>query len=319
MKKQLLTLALIFASFLGLQAQAPDMGFETWAIAPLPFNSTKDPVGWATFNPLIVAGMNQSVFEETSAPYAGSTSAKIVTEVIPSSISLPNPTAPGTNMDTAAILAIGKILYPPPGVQYGYTYSNRPATLSFACKYTPNPNNIPGVPDTAYVIANLTKIISGSQVIIATGTFKTWFASSTYSPQTITMQYNPLYNNVMPDSQQIFVSSSIIAYDGAKQGSTFYVDAFQWAGYVSTGDIDGESVQVSIYPNPASTSINFKTNVAAEKINIIDIAGRIVGTHELIDNKVSISTENYSSGIYFYNLLNSKKEIISRDKFEVIK
>ena len=57
----------------------------------------------------------------------------------------------------------------------------------------------------------------------------------------------------------------------------------------------------------------------AEKINIVDITGRIVGTYDLNDNKVKISTENYSSGIYFYNLINNKNEVISRDKFEVVK
>ena len=318
MKKQLLTIAVVFATAIGANAQAPDLGFETWANVPGTVSNVQDPVGWASFNTLThpLIGMPQSVFQETTAPYAGLSSVKIVTEVIPSSVSVPNPLAPG-NLDTAGILVVGKVAGS--NVVYGYPYANRPATLSFAWKYTPNPNNIAGVPDTAYVIANMTKWNGTSIDIVATGTFKTWLATSTYAVQTINMVYNPAFSNVMPDSEQVYISSSIIKTSGAKKGSAFYADAFQWAGYVSTGDIAEQNVQVSIYPNPASSSLNFKCNVAAEKINIIDIAGRSVGTYDLIDNKVSISTENYSSGIYFYNLLNSKKEIISRDKFEVVK
>jgi len=319
MKKQLLSLAVIFSAIVGAKAQAPDMGFETWANVPLSL-TIQDPIGWASFNALSAGGMPQTVFKETTAPhvYSGSASAKIVTDVIPSTISIPNPLVPGQNMDTAGVLGVGKTQFVAPYVFYGYPYVNRPATLQFACKYTPN-TSIAGVPDTAYVIAKLTKLISGSVVIVAQGTFKTYFATTSYAVQSLTMVYDPLYSSVVPDSQQIFISSSILASTGAKKGSTFYVDDFQWLGYVSVNDIAGENVQVSVYPNPASNNINFKSNVDAEKIEIVDITGRTIGTYDVIDNKVSISTENYSSGIYFYNLINSKKEIISRDKFEVVK
>lgn len=316
MKKQLLSIAIICSAAITAKAQAPDLGFETWTNVVI--GTGQDPTGWASFNALTAAGMSESVFKETTAPNAGTASAKIVTEVIPSTVTIPNPLASG-NLDTAGVLGIGKPQFSPPYVKYGYTYANRPATLSFACKYTPNPNNIPGVPDTAYVIANMTKWNGTSRDVVATGTFKTWLASSTYATQTLTMVYNPTFNGVMPDSQQIFISSSIVAHSGAKKGSTFYIDALQWAGYVSVGDIAGEITQVAVYPNPAKNNINFKTNVNAEKINIVDITGRTIGTYDLMDNKVSISTENYSSGIYFYNLINANKEIISRDKFEIVK
>ena len=51
--------------------------------------------------------------------------------------------------------------------------------------------------------------------------------------------------------------------------------------------IKGCSFSIPLLKYAFSTSVNFKCNVAAEKINIVDIAGRSVGTYDLIDNKVS--------------------------------
>jgi len=322
MKKNLLILAALISTIAGVKAQntraqAPDFGFENWD--PIPLNSLKDPRGWASLNGLNLLGMTQTVFEETTAPYAGNKSAKVVTEILPPGVSIANPFAPGQMLDTIGVLGIGETMMQAPYAKYGYPYTSRSATLSFACKYNPNPNNIPGVADTAFVFSYLTKWNGTSRDYIAAGFFKTSSAISSWTPQSISMIYNPLFNNVLPDSQQIFVSSSIYIGSGAKKGSAFYIDGLQWSGWVSTGEINGQAVEVKIYPNPATSYVNFKTNVDASKINVMDVTGRLMGTYDLIDNKVNISTENYASGIYFYQILNNNNEIINRDKFEVVK
>ena len=53
--------------------------------------------------------MAKTVFEETTAPYSGFASAKIVTEVVPSLSPFPNPYQGNQNYDTIGMLAMGSI------------------------------------------------------------------------------------------------------------------------------------------------------------------------------------------------------------------
>lgn len=62
--------------------------------------------------------------------------------------------------------------------------------------------------------------------------------------------------------------------------------------------------KISIYPNPAQSEINFKSNNVnfSENTNysIIDVTGKVVATGVIIDKKVNVSRLN--SGLYFVNI-----------------
>ena len=111
MKKELLLLTVFIASIAGVKAQAPDMGLETWVNAP-GSTTVQDPTGWASFNALThpFVGMAQTVFKETGAPPTGTTAAKVVTEVIPSSVAVPNPLVP---VPLPAVEVPEVLLFPP--------------------------------------------------------------------------------------------------------------------------------------------------------------------------------------------------------------
>ena len=126
MKKIIFTFSVILASISGAKAQAPDFNFESWA--NVQFGTLQDPTGWASLNTLNVVGTAQSLFKETVTPFAGIASAKITTVKVVGA-SIPNPYT-GGNLDTAGVLAIGKVNLSPPGFNYGYTYAWRPAVLS---------------------------------------------------------------------------------------------------------------------------------------------------------------------------------------------
>jgi hypothetical protein len=312
MKKLLLSISTIIISVTVLMAQAPDFGFETWVNVPLS-SSVQDPQGWASFNVAASFGMSQTVFKETAAPHVGTASAKVVTDVLPPNIQVPNPLTPGQNFDTVGLLTIGKTQFSPPYIKFGYSYAWRPATLSFGCKYTP------GTGDTAFVVVFLTKWNGNSRDTIARGTYKTGTSSNTYTVQNLNLTYNTSFNNVMPDTQQVYVSSSIYAHDGAKQGSTFYIDGLSWSGYVGISDINGTANAVSIFPNPAENQINFNCSIEADAVELTDITGRKVGIYKMNNNTVTVQTSEFTPGIYLYNMLNNKKETINRGKFEVTK
>ena len=292
-------------------AQSPDFSFENWTDAAPPFVSIDDPAGWASLNALTAVGSDTSVFKVTTNPAAGAASVKIRTVKIVGA-AIPNPYAPG-DLDTAGLLVIGKVYISPPGIKYGYNYTWRSANLSFLSKYSPMPG------DSAFVLVSLTKWNGNSRDTIASGKYETGENTTSYSLQTINLTYNPAFASVVPDSQQIFISSSVYNHDGAKIGSSFYVDDFAWSGYNSIDDLNGTANNVFIYPNPATNDISITSSVAAAIINITDIAGRIVGSYSMTNNKANIHTTAFASGIYIYTILDQKKALINRGRFEITK
>ena len=289
----------------------PDFSFENWADAAPPFATVDDPSGWASLNALTAVGTDTSVFKVTVGPAAGAASAKIKTVKVVGA-AIPNPYAPG-DLDTAGLLVIGKINISPPGIKYGYNYNWRSQVLSFQCKYTPMAG------DSAFVLATLTKWNGTSRDTIASGKYATGASTTAYELKSINLTYDPAFASVVPDSQQIFISSSVYNHDGAKIGSTFYVDDIAWSGYNSTDEINVTVNKIFVYPNPATNNISITSSVDAAIIRITDITGRLIGNYSMTNNKANIQTSTFASGIYIYNVLDQKKNVVNRGRFEITK
>ncbi|MCE9539246.1 MAG: T9SS type A sorting domain-containing protein [Bacteroidetes bacterium] len=312
MKKILLTISVVALSFIGAMAQSPDFSFETWN--NVQFSTTiQDPQGWASLNTLnVFTATPKSVFKETTSPFGGTASAKITTVKIIGA-AIPNPYQTG-DIDTAGLLTIGQIVASPPSIKYGYNYTWRSQVLSFQCKYTPMAG------DSAFVLATLTKWNGTSRDTIAIGKYATGATTTSYSLNSITLNYDPAFASVVPDSQQIFISSSIYSHNGAKIGSTFYIDDIAWSGYNSTNEINSRINNVIVYPNPSTNNISIvASSVDAAIIRITDITGRLIGTYSMTDNEANIQTSTFASGIYIYSILDQKKNVMSRGRFEITK
>jgi len=288
---------------------------ETWVTVGS--TAFQNPQGWASFNlstgPLSVAA--QTVYKITTPAtdvFQGLASAEIVTSYMDSPFAphVPNPYRPGHSYDTMGIMALGS--YAAATFRFGQPIAIRPTVLTFASKYTPAGS------DSAYVIAFITKWTGTSRDTIARGIYRTGATTSNYSINHITMSYNPLYVSVVPDTQMIYCSSSRYRTVGSKIGSAFYVDAFCWDCTLGINQLN-ENASISVYPNPASNEINFSSTVNANYIEIYDITSRKFGIYPMQNNKVQIQTETFPLGLYIYDVLNEKKEVISRGKFEVAK
>lgn len=305
--KKLLLLSTAVLSFMNLKAQ--DFGFETWVDAAPPFVTIDDPQGWASLNALTAVGTDTSVFKSTVGPAAGSASARIETVKI-NGATLPNPY--GGTLDTAGLLFIGRIIpFPSPALKYGAAYANRPAVLTFQSKYSPMAG------DSAFVLAYITRWNGSSRDTLGRGKYATGASSMTYATNTINMTYDPTMMNIAADSQQIFISSSVYSHDGAKVGSTFYIDALQWTGYVNTNEIDGIVNNVSVYPNPANNKVSIESTVSAQSVEVMDITGRMIGNYTMLNNKSEINSEAFAKGMYIYQVIDDQQKVIARGKFEV--
>lgn len=319
MKKILLSATAIIAfAFNGL-AQS-DLNFENWTVVGLPGTTAEDPNGWASFNTLnssFTGSMPITVSKETSGTIpSGLIAAKITTAVVPATVMIPNPFEPGEDFDTVGFVGTGRVIIgSPPSLKLGSPIPSgvlRPTTLSFSSKYSP----VSG--DSAFVLAYLTKYNGSSTDTIAEGQYATNATTTSFAVNNITMTYNPAFSTVWADSMIIIASSSVFRHSGAKVGSTFWVDNFVWSGYNSINEIENTGT-VSVFPNPATTTITLTSSVNADVVEVMDLAGRRVGMYSMIGNAVKVETASFAPGMYLFNVLNDKKTVINRGKFEVTK
>lgn len=321
MKKIILSATALFAfAFNGVAQVAPDFNFETWTQVYPPTFTMEDPAGWASFNILnsaFTGSMPITVSKEmTGSIPAGLIAAKITTDVIPSTVLIPNPFTPGQNFDTVGLVAVGEIqLGSPPKLLMGFTMPAgvlRPTTLSFSSKYSPMPG------DSAFVLSYLTHYNGASRDTIATGQYATNATTTTFAMNSITMNYDPAFSTVWADTMIVIASSSVFKHSGAKVGSTFWVDNFVWSGYNSINEIENIGT-VSVFPNPATTIVTLTSSVNAAVVEVMDITGRRVGMYAMTGNTVKVEIASFAPGMYLFNVLNDTKTIINRGKFEVTK
>ena len=99
--------------------------------------------------------------------------------------------------------------------------------------------------------------------------------------------------------------SSAIWYPGDQSYSNGNAFAIRMNMGANVGINESVVNKVSIYPNPTSDVLNISTNSnELSKLTIKDISGKIVLSQKF-NTKVTISTENYSKGVYLINVKNN--------------
>jgi len=72
---------------------------------------------------------------------------------------------------------------------------------------------------------------------------------------------------------------------------------------------------VSIYPNPSKTSINIdiidSSKIKNAELKLYDALGAVIVNTTLTNMKTTISTSKFTTGIYFYKVLDNDKTIQS--------
>ena len=78
--------------------------------------------------------------------------------------------------------------------------------------------------------------------------------------------------------------------------------------FLSTQDL--EQVRLHVYPNPASDVLTIDTDLAIERLEILDLSGRVVQTHEATVESINIAALN--SGVYFLQISDGVRTIERR-------
>ncbi len=172
--------------------------------------------------------------------------------------------------------------------ELGLYFSNAPVSLNSAdtLSYIPQITSPPGIflSDTAnwmHISGNYTA--SGGEQYITIGNFKG------YSTDTI-----------------VFANGTML-----EARSYYYIDDVSIVACNVGIDEMGKDEGVSIYPNPATTSLTLTHSKGVGTVAIYDVLGELLWSGKITKEKTEIDINAFSSGVYFVRIQNDKK-IINR-------
>jgi len=109
---------------------------------------------------------------------------------------------------------------------------------------------------------------------------------------------------------QIYVTGTFTAINS----DTGYNNIARYNGYFVGENNIQKKIGVKVYPNPASNKITFsQSGIRDYELRITDVLGRAVYKTTLSGDNNSITISDFSNGVYFYQLTNSKETV--RGKF----
>jgi hypothetical protein len=299
MKTKFTLLAVLVALFVTTKAQQiPNGSFEAWT-NPLA------PDSWATFDQMFNMSLGLS-FNDTVNKVVGNSSLKLVSDSIPGQPSY------GV-VSGIASLGSGSITVQGPSF-VGIPFSFRPDTFFFAYKFTQS-----GL-DTAGISLGLKKL---GNYLLLDSTAPVW-VSLTNQPswKMAYVSLDAYYLNAnTPDTLEIQAVSSIARI--TNKGTTFNIDGLYF-GYTNLPNAlqeIAEKLQIVIFPNPASNTLNItsESDIDNYKVILTDVNGNIVYGTLFSSKHTIIDVSTLSSGTYicriadqFGNILKSKSVSIAK-------
>ena len=248
----------------GAVTNLPDPGFEDWTT-----QSVETPDSWYTMNEQLV-GLNLENVTKTTDANSGSFAVELTTVEDP------------VYGDTiSAVLSLGDLLMSGGNPFSPVPYNASPATFTCNYKYAPS-----GMDGATITIDFLSAGASVGSAFIPINNAATWTPISF-----------PINLSMQPDSM-VFV-----VFSGSNPGSVLILDDVSLSGgNVSLAEF--ETMDVSIYPNPATTSVMLKAE-GNYSYAIVDLAGNVVKNGQMLSGATQVTTSDLSSGTYIINISNA--------------
>jgi hypothetical protein len=273
-KTSILLSVLALVSFTVNSQTIPNNGFETWAITPpAPFESAE---GWAG---------GPSISKSTNA-HSGSFALQLETAVFTNPNNGETDTISGNAFTGTPGMGPGM-----PGTP-GFEFTGRPDSLTGWYTY----NTVGNDANEIRIILSRWDTLTLQREEIANIVFSC-NPSELYSRFSFPIQYN---NSNIPDTASIEIRSSNSPMEAPILGSILLVDDLEFTSADQTGFSYIEpSPSFRISPNPANDFLNISVKNNGQ-IKIINALGQTMESIQLNENSIiSISTSNYSNGIYF--------------------
>ncbi|MFW6226874.1 MAG: T9SS type A sorting domain-containing protein, partial [Bacteroidota bacterium] len=74
----------------------------------------------------------------------------------------------------------------------------------------------------------------------------------------------------------------------------------------SVQDLTFDDGQISVFPNPSNSVVNFHSNDNMEELRMLDLSGRVVYSSNVESDQHQVNVRSFESGIYFVQVVTSE-------------
>ena len=303
-------------------AQVANNSVETWRnySAGFPATTLEAPVNWFgadsliyTYAPLFSGTPQQVLYKDNNA-HTGSFGVKLISKdlngiVAPGLLANAHPELDFNNLDPNNPL---EALSYDGGTLVNQRYNSLVAWVS----YSPASNDV-GVASVQAIKTGAGA--GGADSVIGMGV-SFLSAMPSYTEIMVPITYNDA--TTVPDKMIItFMSSDLSGENGTtpQDGSSLFVDDISLSMATDVRDVYTQSEIGKIYPNPADHVLNITAGVSNGLwVNVFNSSGALL--HQAaFKNSFVLPLNNFSSGMYFYEIKDVKDKKVQRGSFSVIK
>lgn len=138
---------------------------------------------------------------------------------------------------------------------------------------------------------------------------------------TITMQNYDYYDpsTALAFKAPLFSISNSTLSSGAGTSAQTFVNVLK-DNNVGINEKTKNVTEVSVFPNPATSVVNFNTSSKdAAKVIVYDVTGKVIATQVLENGKAQLNISTLTAGIYVYTVIGNNNEVLTKDKFNISK
>lgn len=186
-------------------------------------------------------------------------------------------------------------------------------------------------------VLSLPGTFTGNSNTLADGTGTLILASGTYSnvirvvtTQTINFNLPPFatgtvtqknwdYYNVSSPKEALFtISTSTLASSVSPTSTQTIVTRRNPAIATGLNANSFASINLAVFPNPSSTTVNFATeNTEAKQVAVYDVTGKLVVKQNLTEGKLTLDVSAYTTGLYMYSVIGNANQTLKTGKITV--
>jgi hypothetical protein len=87
-------------------------------------------------------------------------------------------------------------------------------------------------------------------------------------------------------------------------------------GTSTVGMAEQVSANISVYPNPSSSVVNF-TGLQSGRVMVFDVTGKLVAAQSLIEGRTTVDVSQFNNGLYIYKINDSSGQTVKTGKITV--
>lgn len=131
-------------------------------------------------------------------------------------------------------------------------------------------------------------------------------------------QKNYDYYNIGTKESLFTISTSTVDIPSFPPASTRTIVTRTKPAIVGIKENKQALIELSVYPNPSSTTVYFVTESAeAKHILVYDITGKLVEKQNFTDGKLKLDVSGYSTGLFIYTIIGNNNQTLKTGKVTV--